>query len=170
MNKIIRDIEAIKRLSRKVLLDLKRRKLKKAKEHLNDIIAFDMDELTRLQRENGDREVIDECLIVLKQARRALQNVNNFDNLVEAKKLVQKIGAIEEKELSQIRLRAHHVGKILGYHLSPKVFELSDAEYLAEMHEVMKNDPNYPNDFYSDEWFLGMREIFKKIRCHTNCK
>ena len=163
MSKIVRDIEAIKKLSAKVLLDLKRRRLVKAKQHLGDIIAFDIDELTRLQKENGDRAVIDECLIVLKQAKRALQDVKDFKDLGEAKELVQQIGAIEEKELSIIRLRPHHVGKIAQYHLSPKVFEISDAKYLAEMHEVMKTLPTYPNDFYSDEFFLGMREVFRKL-------
>jgi len=162
MGKIVRDIEAIRLLSRKVLLDLRRRRLNKAKEHLRDIIAFDVDELRRLQRENGDQAVINECLIVLKQAKRALKDIHDFDNLEEAKTLVQKIGAIEEKELSTIRLRPHHVGKILGYHLSPAVFELSNAEYLVQVKNEVK-EAGYPEGFYSDDFFLGMREIFKKL-------
>jgi hypothetical protein len=162
MSKIIRDIKSIRILSAKVLLDLKRRRLSKAKEHLGDIIAFDVDELKRLKRENGDRAVIDECLIVFKQAKRALKEIHDFDNLEEARKLVQKIGAIEEKELSIIRLRAHHIGKIAQYHLSPKVFELSDVEYLTQVKNEVK-EAGYPEGFYSDEWFLGMREIFKKM-------
>jgi hypothetical protein len=163
MSKIVRDIEAIKTLSAKVLLDLKRRRLSKAKKHLGNIIAFDVEELSVLRRKNGDQAVIDECLIVLRNAKQALNDIDNFENLGEAKKLVQKIGAIEEKELSNIRLRAHHIGKIAQYHLSPELLEMSNAKFLAEMHEVMRKNPHYPDDFYSDEWFLGMRDIFKKL-------
>jgi hypothetical protein len=163
MDKIVRDIRAIIRLSKKVVADLKRKRLRKAKAHLEKIIAFDVDELKRLQQEKGDQVVIDECLVVLKQARTALAGIKDLKDLDGAEKLVKQIWAIEEKELSTIRLRAHHIGKIEQYHLSPGVLELSDKNYLAEMHKMMKRLEHYDDDFYSDEWFLGMRDIFKKL-------
>jgi len=170
MDKIMRDIRKIIKLANKIIPELKRGDIRRVRKHLEGIIAFDIDELRRLQKEHGDRRIIDECIIVLREAKIALKDTKSFQTLEEAKKLVEHIEKIEEWEYANIRLRSHHIPKILGYHLDPKLFELSDREYLAQMKEVMKKLENYPDDFYSKEWFLNMREIFRRLRDNPDLK
>ncbi len=170
MDKILRDIKAIIKLSKKILLELKIGNIKKARKHLEEIIAFDIDELTRLQKENGDRRVIDECLVVLKEAKRALKETKSFQNIEEARQLVEHIEKIEKWEFANIRLRAHHIPKIAGYEVDPSIFELSDKKYLAQMKEIMKKVETHPDDFYSEELFLNMREIFRRLRDNPDLK
>lgn len=61
----------------------------------------------------------------------------------------------------EIKLRAHHIGKIKCYHDNPEVFGLSDEEFIAQEREGIPD--SYPADFYSDEWILHMRDTVKGL-------
>jgi|TARA_B100001964_G_C14233338_1_gene601172 Rad3-related DNA helicase len=95
MNKIVRDIEEIVRLSQAVHTHLQKGKINKAKRELRQIIKFDIDELRRIQKEHGDKRLLEECVIVLNQAKRTLRDLNSFELLDEAKELNDKIIEIE---------------------------------------------------------------------------
>jgi len=169
MDKIIKDIRAIIKLSRKILSELKGGDIRKAQRHLELIIAFDIDELKRLQGEEGNRSVIDECLIVLKEAKKALKDTKSFQTLGESRQLVEHIEKIEEWEFANIRLRSHHLVK-LHHHLDevPEVFALSDRDYIEQIRETTSGE--YPNNYYTVIWFLNMREILRRLRDNPTLK
>jgi hypothetical protein len=98
---ILNDIEEILKLSQKAHAKLKELKIPKAKEELRKVIMFDLDELRRLQREQGDKRLLDECIAVFRDAKMALRDLDSMELFDEAKELIDQIVRLEEHELME---------------------------------------------------------------------
>ena len=103
MSKIIRDIGQIISLAEKVHTHLEDGKIRKAKTELKLILKLDIDELRRIQKEHGNKRLLEECIVVLNQAKRALRDLNSYELLDEAKELIDRIIAIERHELLEAK-------------------------------------------------------------------
>lgn len=101
--KVIQDVERILLLSQRVLAYLRKNKIAKAKRALRKIIRFDLDELSRLQREHGDKKLMEECALVFRDAKRALMNLDSVELFEEAKSLIDEIARLEGHELMEIK-------------------------------------------------------------------
>ncbi len=97
------DIKKILLLSQKVLIHLERENIPRAKRELRRIIKLDLDELTRLQKIEGDKKLLEECTVIFKDAKRALMDLNSLQLFEEAKTLVSEIATLEGHELIEFQ-------------------------------------------------------------------
>jgi hypothetical protein len=100
--RIIRDIKKILVLAKAAHGHLEKNKIGKARKELKRIITFDLDELARLQQEQGDEKLIQECAIVLKDAKQALRNLDSEKLFDEAEKLIDEIVNLEGHQLIEL--------------------------------------------------------------------
>jgi|TARA_B100000315_G_C14580401_1_gene590184 hypothetical protein len=103
MNKIIGDIEEIITLATDIHGWLKNGNVIKARRALSQIINLDIDELRRIQKEHGDKRLLEECVTVFKLAKRALRGLNLYELDKLTKILNDKIIVIERHELLEAK-------------------------------------------------------------------
>jgi len=103
MSKVLRDIKSIRKLAINVHVNLERGNVRKARREIQRIIALDEDELTRLQKGHGDEKLLAECGIVLNNAKKALRDLDSFEGIEAAERLIDQIIAIERHELQKIK-------------------------------------------------------------------
>ena len=77
--KILRNIKKILVLAQRAHAHLQSKKISKAKRELKKIIKIDLDELGRLQQQNG--MVLEDCAVVFKEAQTALNGRLNAEPL-----------------------------------------------------------------------------------------
>jgi hypothetical protein len=100
--KIIRDIKKILVLAKAAHEHLEKNRIGKARKELKRIIKFDLDELARIQQEHGDEKLLEECAIVLKDAKQALRDLDSDKLFYEAKKLIDEIVSLEGHQLLNV--------------------------------------------------------------------
>ncbi len=82
---------------------------------LDKIIKLDIDELTRLQKSDGDKLLIQECLAVMSDAKKAMRDIRSHHLFDEIKQLMEHIIQIEKIERAQYLYREKELDKL--YHL-----------------------------------------------------
>tara|TARA_Y100000310_G_scaffold322787_1_gene382267 strand:- start:168 stop:1271 length:1104 start_codon:yes stop_codon:yes gene_type:complete len=102
MSRVVTDIKKIHKLAGKVHKELGDGKISKAKRHVKKIIDLDLDEISRLQKEHGDERVLNECVVVLRDAKKALRDLDSFQLFDECKQLMDEIIAIERHEMVEV--------------------------------------------------------------------
>jgi hypothetical protein len=102
MGNITKDIGNMIVLAQKAYAHVKKNKINKARRELKKIIRIDIDELTRLQKEQGDKKIIEECGIVFNDAKKALRDLDSLELFDEAKQLIDEIIKLEGHEASEI--------------------------------------------------------------------
>jgi hypothetical protein len=100
--KIMRDIKKILVLAQRAHAHLQKNKIPKAKRELRRIIKFDLDELSRLQKEHGDKKLLEECSVIFRDAKKALRDLDSAQLFDEAKELVAEIAKLEGHELMEV--------------------------------------------------------------------
>ncbi|MBT4604309.1 hypothetical protein HOC01_01600 [archaeon] len=110
---IMRDIEKILVLAQKAHDHLQKNNIPKAKRKLKRIIKFDLDELSRLQKEKGNKKLLGDCAVVFKDAKEALRGLNSVQLFDEAKRLIDEIVKLEGHEYELQRSWEHRRKKQL---------------------------------------------------------
>src|SRR3989344_5762225 len=100
--KILRDIKKILVLAQKAHAYLQKNKIPKAKRKLRRIIKLDLDELSRLQRERGDKKLLEECSVIFGDAKQALRDLDSSELSGKVKELVEEIIKLEGHELIEL--------------------------------------------------------------------
>ena len=101
-SRIIKDIKRILILAKAAHEHLEKNKIGKARKELKRIIKFDLDELARIQQEHGDEKLLEECAIVLKDAKQALRDLDSEKLFYKAEKLIYEIVHLEGHQLLNV--------------------------------------------------------------------
>lgn len=130
--KIKRDIERILLLAGKVNALLGKKKIHKAKRQLRKIIKYDLDELSRIQREQGAKRLLDECGIVFQDAKKALLDLDSSELFEEARQLIDEIMDLEGHQLMEITEEEKKLNKL--YTLwSKRIYPLRLYHYTSQI-------------------------------------
>lgn len=110
MVKIIDDIKAIVKLSRRAYYFIRKRDIENAKEWIEAIEKLDLDELRQLETRFCPANIRNECLRVLRLAQEALEDLkqNQFNR---ARQAVRRIIILERRELLQEKKLLKKVAK-----------------------------------------------------------
>ncbi len=98
LKKILKDVERILLLAKSVKQHLENNNIRLAQKELNKILNVDADEITRLHdtiEEGAAEQLLYECGIVLKDAKKAIQDLNSAELFDDAKRLVDEIIGLE---------------------------------------------------------------------------
>lgn len=115
MSKILRDVERIIILARKVHAHLTKNKIRTARREIKRIIDLNIDELTKLQKKHGEKKVIEECGIVLKDAKNALRSIEIDNNSEEARQIIDEVINLEGAELIEVTKEEEKLNGIYSY-------------------------------------------------------
>ena len=103
--KVVRDVKKILVLAKSAHDHLERRKISKAKRELKRVMSYDADEITRLHdevEEGAAQQLLHECGIVLKDAKKALRDLDSPELFDQARKLIEEIVNLEGHELMEL--------------------------------------------------------------------
>jgi len=98
MGKVLRDIKRILILAKDVQKELQKNNVKVAIRKIKKIINLDIDELSRTQKE-GDKKLLEECAVVLKDAKEILKILRHDENSSKIEHFVNEIIKLEGHEL-----------------------------------------------------------------------
>tara|TARA_Y100000310_G_scaffold31543_1_gene29907 strand:+ start:146 stop:1309 length:1164 start_codon:yes stop_codon:yes gene_type:complete len=105
LDKVVRDVKKILILAKSAHGHLESGKIRKAKRELKRVMSYDADEITRLNDEGDDertRIILSECGVVLKDAKKALRDLDSNELFDDAKQLIDEIVALEGHELMEL--------------------------------------------------------------------
>ncbi len=137
--KVINDVERILLLSQRVLAHLQKNKIAKAKRELRRIIKFDLDELSRLQKEHGDKRLLDECGVIFRDAKKALEYLETFQKTDNVNGLVNEISNLE----------GHH------FELIKQELRRKDLNYDDLKEQIISHPHDYNKEFIEKSFRKG---------------
>lgn len=117
LNKVVRDVKKILVLAKSAHDHLESCKISKTKRELKRIIGFDADEITRLHGEDEGmaHQLLYECGVVLKDAKKALRDLDSTELFDEAKELIDEIVSFEGHELIELEKEEHKENELYEY-------------------------------------------------------
>jgi hypothetical protein len=101
MSKILRDVKKILVLAKEVQSKLKNHD-GDVKHRVKKIAKLDLDELSRIEKEHGDKKLLEECMVVLKDAKETLRLLAHSENFTKVENLTDEIIKLEGHELIEI--------------------------------------------------------------------
>ncbi|MBI5002080.1 hypothetical protein HZC31_01730 [Candidatus Woesearchaeota archaeon] len=185
VNRIAQDILKIKELCQKILEKIDAGQFEGGKKELEQLLAFDVDEVRRLQEDVEDEELLVHARSVLQAAREAIQSIEGHKQSSTARELIKKILLLENYDLTKLinfekfgdeaerqllvllekpvlseEEKTAFLVKVKG-RVSPKLYKKIEKK-LQE--RVQKRGPSYsPGPTYKDKDLVYLRQKIKEF-------